>query len=177
VSPTLLLTAAVGLLSAGTFQRFRIAGGALVGAMLGVGILHVSFDGLAAMPGSVRVAAQIAIGTVVGTTVRREPLLLLARRIPRVIAVTVMVVAAAAAAGVVIARATGLELLTMLLATVPGGASDISAAALDLGPDAAIVAAFQLIRQVTIFALVGALFARVFGDGDGDGAPTSEAAP
>jgi len=164
MSVTLLLTAAVGLVSAITFQRFRLPGGPLVGAMLGVGALHASVEGMTAMPAEVRTAAQIAIGTVVGTTVRRDPLIRLARRLPRIILVTVGVVAAAAISGIIIARATGLELLTMLLATVPGGASDISAAALDLGPDAAIVAAFQLIRQVTIFALVGALFTRFLGE-------------
>lgn len=160
---TLLLTAAVGLVSAITFQRFRLPGGPLVGALLAVGALHASVEGMAAMPDWVRTAAQIAIGTGVGTTVRRDLLVRLARRLPRIIVVTVGVVAAAAVSGIIIARATGLELLTMLLATVPGGASDISAAALDLGPDAAIVAAFQLIRQVTIFALVGALFTRFLG--------------
>jgi membrane AbrB-like protein len=172
MSATLLLTAAVGLISAVTFQRFRLPGGPLVGAMLAVGALHASVEGMTAMPAEVRIAAQIAIGTVVGTTVRREPIVRLARRLPRIIVVTVGVVAAAAVSGIVIARATGLELLTMLLATVPGGASDISAAALDLGPDAAIVAAFQLIRQVTIFVLVGALFTRFLGTTGTD--PTGE---
>lgn len=171
MSGTLLLTAAAGLLSAAAFQRFRLPGGPLVGAMLGAGLLHVGVEGLAPMPTSVRVLAQIAIGTVVGTTVRREPILRLARRIPSVIVVTLAVVLAAAVAGVIIARATGLDLLTMLLATVPGGASDISAAALDLGPDAAIVAAFQLIRQVTIFAVVGTLFGRYLAGPAGSSAP------
>lgn len=164
MSATLLLTATVGILSAFTFQRFRLPGGPLVGAMLAVGALHASVEGMAAMPAEMRTAAQIAIGTVVGTTVRRDPLVRLARRLPRIILITIGVVAVAAVSGLIIARATGLELLTMLLATVPGGASDISAAALDLGPDAAIVAAFQLIRQVTIFALVGALFTRFLGE-------------
>jgi len=168
MSATLLLTAAVGLISAFTFQRFRLPGGPLVGAMVAVGALHASVEGLAAMPSEVRIAAQIAIGTVVGTTVRRAPLVRLARRMPRIIVVTVGVVGAAAVSGIIIARATGLELLTMLLATVPGGAGDISAAALVLGPDAAIVAAFQLIRQVTIFALVGALFTRFLGEPGAD---------
>ncbi len=163
LSPTLLLTAAAGIGGGWAFHRFRIPGGALVGSLLGAGVLHGTVDGLVPMPRDVRIIAQIGVGTIVGATLRKEPLQRLAKQMPKVIGLTAFVLISAAAAAVALLFVTPFDLPTLLLATVPGGAADVTAAALDLDGNAAIVAAFQLIRQMTVFVVVGTLFQRYTG--------------
>lgn len=163
MSPTLLLTALAGITTGWAFHRFRIPGGALVGSLLGAGMLHAFVDGLAPMPRDVRVIAQIAVGTIVGATLRREPLQRLASAMPKILGIVLFVLLSAAGAAVALLFVTPFDLTTLLLATVPGGAADVTAAALDLNGNAAIVAAFQLIRQMTVFIVVGTLFQRVTG--------------
>lgn len=163
MSPTLLLTALAGAGTGWAFHRFRVPGGALVGSLLGAGVLHALVDGLVPMPRDVRVLAQIAVGTIVGATLRKEPLQRLSAMMSRIIAILTFVLAAAAASALALHFVTPFDIPTLLLATVPGGAADVTAAALDLDGNAAIVAAFQLIRQMTVFVVVGTLFQRLTG--------------
>jgi membrane AbrB-like protein len=155
----------VAVLAATLSVRFRAPGGPLVAALIAVGILHVLADGMLSLPREVRIVAQVVVGAAIGSNIRREPLLAIWRQMPKIVTVSAGVVAAAAAFGVALAVFTGFDLLTMLLATVPGGASDVSAAALEFGSDAAIVAAFQLIRQMTIFIVITTILRKVLDDG------------
>lgn len=158
------LTLLVGALAAVLSVRFRLPGGPLVAALIAVGTLHVVVDGMLSLPREVRIVAQVFIGAAIGSNIRREPLLAILRQLPRIVAISTGVVVVAASFGVVLAAVTSFDLLTMLLATVPGGASDVSAAALEFGSDSAVVAAFQLIRQMTIFAVITTILRRVLDD-------------
>ena len=161
MTPDLLLTAVTGTVAGYLFHRFRLPGGSMVGAILAVGALHVAVSVMAPVDRDVRMIAQIMIGIVIGAGIRREPLQLLRRYVPQVAVLLLLVLGAAAACGVLLARVTGLDLLTTLLATVPGGAADVTAAALDLDADVPIVAAFQLVRQLTVFIVIAIVFDRV----------------
>lgn len=165
MTASFLLTILVGALAATLSVRLRLPGGPLVAALVAVGVLHVIVDGMLPLPREVRIVAQVVVGAAIGSNIRREPLLAILRQMPRIIVISTGVVATAALSGVVLAAVTGFDLLTMLLATVPGGASDVSAAALELGSDAAIVAAFQLIRQMTIFVVITTFLRKVLDDG------------
>lgn len=157
---TVLVTALTGSVAGYLFHRFRLPGGALVGSMIAVGVLHVSVTGLEPIARDVRVAAQIMVGIMIGATIKKEPLKLLRRYVPQILLVLAVVLGAAAASGLLLVEVAGLDLLTGLLATVPGGAADVTAAALDLNSDVAVVAAFQLIRQLTIFIIIAMVFGK-----------------
>jgi len=90
----------------------------------------------------------------VGASIRREPLKRLIDRAPAILISVTMVLAVALFSGVLLVALTPFDLSTMLLATIPGGAADITAAALDLGGDAAVVGAFQIIRQTLVFGAI-----------------------
>jgi uncharacterized protein len=166
VSATVLLTALTGTVAGYLFHRWRLPGGAMVGAILAVGTLHVSVPMLEPVARDARIVAQIMIGIVIGASIRKEPLLLLRRYIPHIALVLVVVLGAAVASGLLLAAHAGFDLLTALLATVPGGSADVTAAALDLNSDVAIVAAFQLVRQLTIFLVIALFFGKALGRGD-----------
>ena len=162
----MVLTALTGSVAGYLFHRWRLPGGAMVGAILAVGTLHVSVPLLEPVAQDVRIIAQIMIGIVIGASIKKEPLLLLRRYVPQITLVLVVILGAAVASGLLLAAYAGFDLLTALLATVPGGSADVTAAALDLNSDVAIVAAFQLIRQLTIFVVIAVVFGKAFDRGD-----------
>jgi uncharacterized protein len=133
VSGTVLLTALTGTVAGYLFHRWRLPGGAMVGAILAVGALHVSVPLLEPVARDVRIIAQIMIGIVIGASIKKEPLLLLLRRyVPQITLVLVVILGAAVACGLLLATYAGFDLVTALLATGPGGSADVTAAALDL---------------------------------------------
>jgi uncharacterized protein len=175
---TPLLSVTISLLVGGTAgflaHHYRIPGGAIVAAMLSVAALHLVVPELVELDGGFRVVAQIMIGIVVGAGLRREPFRIIRGALGPVLVVVFGILLAAALSGVALYQLTGLALPSALLATVPGGAGDVTAAALELEQDAAIVASFHLIRQLAIFVVVATVFQFVFGpsvelDPDDDG--------
>ena len=152
----LLVGAIAGLL----FHRYRIPGGVMVGAILFVGGLYVVWEALEPLPRDLRVVAQIAVGTIVGASIKREPLQKLVDSLWKIVPISVVIILGALGCGVLLAHLTDHDLTTMLLATVPGGAADVTAAALDLNGEAAVVAAFQLLRQLIIFLVIALVFGR-----------------
>lgn len=154
-----LLTATVAVAAA---ERFRLPGGALTWALVAVGALYLWQPGLEALPSAVRVIAQILIAIVIGSGVSRAPFRML-RTIARPARIAVGgILGAAVFAGVALGWMTDLPTFSAFLAVVPGGASDVTAVALELDQDVAIVAGFQMVRQLTIFGIVIALFEVIF---------------
>lgn len=172
----LLLTLSVGIAGGLLFVKLRVPGGALLGSLIAAGLLHVQFTELPPTPSIVRISAQIAIGTMVGASIRREPLKRLIDRAPAILISITMVLAVALFSGVLLVALTPFDLSTMLLATIPGGAADITAAALDLGGDAAVVGAFQIIRQTLVFGAIAAFGTKLarLRDNDPDIDPDSD---
>ncbi len=165
----LLLTLAVGIAGGLLFVKLNVPGGALLGSLLAAGLLHVQVATLPPTPSFVRIGAQIAIGTMVGASIRRDPLKKLLDRAPAILVTVMLVLTMALFSGVLLVALTPFDLSTMLLATIPGGAADITAAALDLGGDAAIVGAFQIIRQTLVFGAIAAFGTRLARLKDSDG--------
>lgn len=154
IAVTLLVSAVVGL----TAQRLRLPGGTIVWAIAAAAALHLSRDDLAPLPDALRVAAQILIGITVGVGVRRGPLTALRGiRWPLLLTMSLLL-ASSLAAGLLLAARTPLDLPTALLATGPGGASDMAMVAVHFEVDAALVAGLQVVRQLFVFGLVPLLF-------------------
>ena len=151
---TLLVSGVVGL----TAQRLRLPGGSIVWAIAAAAALHLTVEGLAPMPGFLRVAAQILIGITIGIGIDRGPLRAL-RAIRWQLALTMtLLLAFCVAGGLLLAARTPLDASTALLATGPGGASDMAVAAVYFEIDAALVAGLQVVRQLLVFGLVPLLF-------------------
>lgn len=161
MTTNLLLTLAVGITGGFVFVKLRIPGGALLGSLLAAAVLHLQVVSLPPTPSWVQISAQIAIGTMVGASIRREPLQRLLHRAPAILTTVAMVLTLSLFAGVLLVALTPFDLSTMLLATIPGGAADITAAALDLGENAAVVGAFQIIRQTLVFGAIAVFGGRL----------------
>jgi uncharacterized protein len=154
-----LLTALAG----GTLAHvFRLPGGAILWALLPVAALRLLIDGFVPLPSGHRVAAQILIGIAIGSTLTRNPVLALRPLVVPVGLSLVVLLGIALMSGIIFAAVTDLPLLTTLFSTAPGGASDMAAAALQLGADVPLIAGFHLVRQVLIFVVLTTVFARLF---------------
>lgn len=160
----LALTLTVGGLGGLAAHVFRLPGGAIVGALISAGALHLAFLGLAPVPEAVRVTAQILVGIAIGTTIQRDPLRALTRVAGWALPLLSLFLAIAVASAVIFASVSDLSLVTTLFSTAPGGAGDMTAAALAFDTDVAVIAGIHIIRQIAVFSLLAWFFSWLFGD-------------
>jgi membrane AbrB-like protein len=151
---TLLVSGAVGLAA----ERLRLPGGSIVWAIAAAAALHLTREDLTPMPGWLRVVAQILIGITIGVGIDRRPLRALYAVRWQLALTMSLLLAFSTAAGLLLADRTPLDVSTALLATGPGGASDMAVAAVYFEVDAALVAGLQVVRQLLVFGLVPLLF-------------------
>lgn len=156
IALTLAVSTGVGLVA----LRLRLPGGLIVWALAAAAALHLIVDGLEPLPGIFRTAAQILIGIAIGTEITRSPLRAV-HDVRLALAVeTGAVVLLCAGAGLLLAWLTPLDPRTALFALAPGGASDMAVAAVWFGLDAALVAGFQVVRQLLVFVVVPLVLGR-----------------
>jgi uncharacterized protein len=153
---TLAVSCTAGLIA----LRFRLPGGVIVWALAAAAALHLAVAGLEPLPGAFRTAAQILIGIAIGTEITRSPLRAVydVRVAPAVEMAAVVLLCAGA--GLVLAALTPLDPRTALFALAPGGASDMAVAATWFGLDAALVAGFQVVRQLLVLVVVPLVLGR-----------------
>jgi len=153
------LAVAVAAIGGWLGVRFNLPAGALVGAMivgLAPGLLGI---GPLAWPPFVLAGAYLLLGSRVGSRFDRAIMRRLWTLLPFVLGFIVALSLVCAGIGWVLARATGLDLLTALLATSPGGIDAATIAALDTGANVTMVASIQMARLL-LMVLVGPFIVR-----------------
>jgi len=154
--------AVIGGLTGGIVARMlRVPGGALLGAVLGAAAVQLALGGDESLPAGVRIAVQITIGLVVGSNLRFEAFRGMGRILARTPALLALLFTIAAAIGVGFATLIGATVPVGVLSTIPGGASDMIAIALEIGEGAPIVAAVHLVRLLIIYVVLSSLFRRL----------------
>jgi membrane AbrB-like protein len=137
---------AMALLGVWLGKRFRLPSGALIGAILVGMVVGAAGWGPITFPPFALAAAYLLLGTRIGS--RFDPAVL--RRIrdllPWVLGFIVLLTAISAGLGWVLAAVTGIDLLTAILATSPGGMDGAMIAALDTGANVPLVLAVQISR-------------------------------
>ena len=105
------------------------------------------------MPLNLRRFIQMFAGALIGCTVGRAQILqMLELRVVVVIAVVSFILLDLIAAAV-IHRSTGMDLITALFSCAPGGLTDMSLIAEEMGANSLTVASMHTIRLVSIVAL------------------------
>lgn len=156
--PLAAVTVAVGILAAVIAPRLRLPGGGLLGALL-TGLVF-KILGLPIVLHPLLLAAAFAvIGCSVGMRFTPEVVRHAARAFSRVIAAIAALIALCAAFGVGLHLVTGVDLLTALLATSPGGADTVAiiAAAPAVPVDVAFVMTMQIARFLFVVMTAPAL--------------------
>jgi membrane AbrB-like protein len=147
-------------------RRLALPNAWMIGPLLVTIVLTASGRLPSGLPGWVLNAAQLGIGVALGS--RFAPGFFgSAPRLMRVVVLSTLGgLVAAAVFGVLLAKLSGLAPATMVLATVPGGLSEMSLTAKLLKLGVPIVTSFQIMRVLLILLALGGLYrviARRFG--------------
>ncbi|HOB66303.1 AbrB family transcriptional regulator [Ottowia sp.] len=131
-----------------------------IGPLLAAMALTMADVHLSSVPSALVNAAQLLIGVSLGVRFSRQFL----RAAPRWLAAaalgTLGMMAACALFAVVLAWATGLHPVTLMLATSPGGITEMAITAKVLRLGAPVVTAFQVCRLVAVLLLVEPVYRR-----------------
>jgi len=97
--------------------------------------------------------ALLLLGTYTGSSVDREALVQIRRVLPVALSLILVMIGEAVALGWMLhSRFAGdISLVTVMLGTMPGGASGLSAVAFDMGAEVHLVASMHMVRQIMVF--------------------------
>lgn len=169
-----LLAAAIGTAAV---ALAGLSAPALFGSLLG-GMTYALFAPrrltLPTMPGPAATLAQGMVGVSIGAYVDAATAAELAAHGGPILAVCGATVAASLALGAVLAR-HGVSLATGMFAMICGGASGVSAIALELGADDRVVSVVQYLRVVIVVAGMPLVTAAVFRPPRGQASPAAAA--
>ena len=166
----LLLYAVAGAGGGLLALRTGIPAAPLAGALLGAGLLSMSGRlEVAQWPVGSRTLLEIAIGTVIGTSLTAATLLQLGNLWRPALLITLTLVSTGIVVGLWSARLLGIDPVVALLGAAPGGISGMSLVGAEFGVGAA-VAALHAVRLITVL-LVLPLVVRLVLPGDGSTPP------
>lgn len=147
----LTLTLGVALVLGFGGYKLKIPAGTMSFAMVAAAALNI-FTGRGYLPLNLRRATQVFAGILIGSRMTYGDLIALKSVIVPAIIMLVGIILVNLLIGFLISKFGGIEIVTALLASAPGGVSDMALIAKDLGGDAPKVAIMQLSRYVCIIA-------------------------
>lgn len=152
---TLLVGALGGLLG----HFLNVPAGALLGSLAAVAAYNVLSDGGAQVPKWLRFPSRILVGATIGSLATPALLHSLGASVGWAVVTTTAVVAVGLALGLLLARTTGMDRRTALLASCPGGIAEMVALAEESGANAEVVLGIQLVRKVVVLIGICAIVA------------------
>ncbi len=148
-------TLSVALLGSAIAVKFKVPAGALIGALIAVGGANcLQLFEVPAPPQGTKFILQMGLGILLGATITSDALANLRELWRPALFCTSITLFTGIASGLVISRWLGLEQLTALLASAPGGISDMSLIALDMGAQGPTVLVMHLSRMVGVILVV-----------------------
>lgn len=159
----LAILAACGVVGAATAVWLRLPAAPLMGAMIVSGVVHMAGITASRPPAELVAAAQVGIGSAVGSRFAGVKLATIAHTTMHAAAGTVITLGAALASASALHGLTGIPTPALLLAYAPGGLPEMSLVALALGIDAAFVATHHLARVLIIIGIAPPFFRSVGG--------------
>lgn len=150
---------AIGAGGAFLARRVKMPGGSLLGAMLATGVVSLMLADPQPLPEGFRWVALLLVGTYTGSSLDRDVLRRIRGVLPVAMVIILVLIAAAAGLGWMLYQnhAREISLVTLILGTMPGGASGLSAAAFDLHAEASLVASMHMVRQIMVFGALPVL--------------------
>ena len=149
----LILTVCVAALGGMIGRRLKLPAGTMLGALLFTVLYNLLFE-RAYVPADFRPWMQILSGILLGAGIQRRDVRELRHLVVPSIIMIVDMVILNLIFGLMIYRFSNLDLATSLLATAPGGMSDMALIAADLGGQSLPVTLLHLVRQLSIFILL-----------------------
>ncbi len=133
--------------------KLKIPAGALVGAMIAVAIYNIN-TGEGEIPSHFKIIAQIVVGGMIGLNFDMETVKGLKDLIfPALILVTGLTIFSLTL-GFIISKVTGVDLITSLFSSSPGGLTDMTLISEEYGAETPTVALLHLMRLVTVITVM-----------------------
>ena len=148
----LILTLGVGLLCGYAGKVLNVPGGTITFSMIGCAVLNLCF-GRGCMPLWVRQFIQIFAGALIGCTVYREQIEQLQSMLGVVLLGAIGFLLMDLIAAALIVKFTTMDLLTALFACAPGGLTDMTLIAENMGGDSLKVAEMHTMRLIAVIAI------------------------
>lgn len=159
-----MLLAGCAVLGALVAMRLRLPAPTFLGPLILSAVVHLTGLTTSLPPSALVIAAQVALGTILGCRFQGIPLASLARAGMLSLGATVLTLVLAAGAGLAMQATVGVGLDQALLALAPGGLTEMGLMALAIHADVAFVALHHIARILIV--IVGApLVLRWFGRG------------
>lgn len=148
----LAVTVLVALVCGWAGKKLGVPGGAIAFSMAGCAMFNIK-TGHGYMPLKLRQFVQVFAGALIGTTVGRQQALQMLELWNVVLLAVVSFIVLDLIAGALIAKCTDMDPVTALFSCAPGGLTDMTLIAADLGADGVKVAGMHMIRLVSVIAL------------------------
>jgi membrane AbrB-like protein len=140
------------------FTVLQIPAGGLIGSMVAVAAVQIAWGNLRPPPFALRTIAQIGVGVLVGVTIDEPTLRTLGNAAMAVVMTTAATMASSLALASVVRARAHVDTRTALLACAPGGATQITSIADDVGADGIVVSLFHLTRVISVNLVLPILF-------------------
>lgn len=144
--PNIVILFAIGICAMQLFRFLKIPNPNFLGPLTATAIMTVTGHGLTPFPAEVLAAAQIVLGTWLGSTFRKEFLGSAGRVIALSLASILLLLLLCSLIAAVIAALFGLDWQLLVLGAAPGGVVEMVLTAKFLGQDPTLVTAFHLTR-------------------------------
>ena len=152
---SLLVIVLAGIAGGLLFHVLGVPGGPMTGSILAVIIVKCLIAlPPASIPRPVQVTVYICLGIIVGNMFKPEMLLVVGNTWPVLIFSTLIILAAGIVSAIMVVHLGKLDPPSAYLATTPGGLNVVLGLAADMGPNAPIVMAYQMVRLYTIILTV-----------------------
>ena len=163
--PDLIATLAVAMLCGWLGKKAGVPAGAITCSIIGAAAFNLITDH-GFMPLRLRQFIQLFAGALIGCTVGREQVRLILRIWPAVLMSVAGFVLLDLIAAWVIHKRTGMDVITALFASAPGGVTDMALIAEDMGADSVKIAAMHTLRLIGVeltFPLLISLLVNLLG--------------
>ena len=160
----------IGTVGGKVAQYAKMPGGSLLGAMFAAGVFSLVVADPRPLPEDLRMVALLLLGVSIGSSVDRAMFLRIRRALVPAMGAILILIATGFGLGWAIYRIapTDLTLITILLGSMPGGASGMAAVAGDLGGDVRLVASLHMVRQIIVFGILPLVLRRLVGRSPSD---------
>lgn len=147
-----LITLVIGFTGGKIAKSLKIPAGLMIGSMLSVAVYNIFTSG-AAIPPDMRIVTQIAAGAFIGSDIKRKEVLALRNLLkPALLMLSGMLLLSVVIA-IILWKLTGIDFVTALFASAPGGVMDMTLISQEMGADASKVAILQLFRLIVVISL------------------------
>jgi hypothetical protein len=140
--------------------KLKLPAGTFIGAMVASAIYNIITAG-GYIPIEMRLGAQVVIGAYIGLSFSRESLGQIRDMIGPIIVMVIGLFMASILLGLFVSKVTGVDLVTAMLGSSPGGLTEMSIIADSYDADVSKVVIMHLMRLIGVVVILPALIKKV----------------